>query len=174
MTTPQRQQRQTPPADVGLSGQGRTGPVKKGEGRRVVLDTAANFPTVVQMLAAGITNRAIAEHYKVSPSAVVKFRGRHGAEIMRLRKAVVEAAAAQEALWIADRVDRLAVLQDATEQAVTMLDKAPADRVPELIRTIVAALHEAAEQTGQLPARSALIAQQIVTYRIEGVDMDKL
>lgn len=127
-----------------------------------------------RMLAGGATNRTVAEHFDMDPSTVSKFRARNGAKIAELRQKLADAAAAEDGLWIASRIDRLGVLQDAVEQLFEVADRCADDALPELVRTTITALHEAAEQLGQLPSRTVVASTTVVNYRFDGVELDQL
>jgi hypothetical protein len=161
------------PAEVPMSGQEPREQTQRAPARRK-LDTPTNRPKVIRALADGKTNRALADEYGCVPSAVSSFRARHGRSIAKLREELADAAAAEDGLWIASRLDRLGVLQDAVERLLEVADTADASALPELIRTKISALHEAAEQLGQLPSRMSAVSTTVVNYRFDGVDLEAL
>jgi transposase-like protein len=129
---------------------------------------------VVRLVAGGGSNREIAARFDCAPSSVAHFRSRHAEEIQALRAKLAAAADAQENLWISHRLDRLGVLQDSAEQLIEAAETASESALPEITRTLVSVLHEAAEQLGQLPARTTINSTTVVNYRIEGVDLEAL
>lgn len=173
---PAAHQRKSPPAAPP------GGPAPEGARRAGVekappthkLETDENRAEVIRLLAGGTTQRAIAQRFGCRPSSVGEFRNRHIGEINRLRGELQDAARAEDQLWIAHRIDRLGVLQDQLEELLEAVDNTGSEELPELTRTIVTVLHEAAEQLGQLPARSVQVANTIVNYRLGGVDLEQL
>lgn len=125
-------------------------------------------------LAAGETHQSLADHYGVDRSSITAFKIRNAATITQLRAQLQDAAAQVDGLWITGRVDRLALIQDVAERTLRELEDADVDRVPELTRTFLAAVHEAAEQLGQLPSRTQVNVQTVVNYRFDGVDLEQL
>lgn len=169
-----RDQPRQPPAHATDTGETSAGPSEKSPPRRVLEISTKRRRDVIRALADGATNRAIAEKYGCNPSSVSAFRARHGRSIAALREDAEAAADAEDGLWIASRVDRLGVLQDAVERLLEVADRCDDDALPELVRTSISALHEAAEQLGQLPSRTMVASTTVVNYRFDGVDLDAL
>jgi len=171
---PRKDQRRTPPAATPLSGAPPAAPEIHDGNTRKLETGPERVAEVRRKLAAGATNRMIAEEYDCNMSTVSGFRARHGAKIAQLRAELVEAAQAEDGLWIAHRVDRLGALQDMVERVIVVAAECGNDQLPEMVRTAIAGLHEAAEQLGQLPSRTQVNVGTQVNYRLEGVDMEAL
>lgn len=141
----------------------------------VKLETETARPEAIRMLAAGSTNRSVARLFGAHPSSVNEFKIRHAVEIEKLRDQLRAAAEEQDHLWIASKVQRVGVLQDRAEELMAAAETAGVESLPELTRTLVAVLHEVAEQLGQLPARPTVnVSQTVVNYTITGVDLEAL
>lgn len=168
-----RQPKDVPPAAVPPTGRA---PARKVDQKPPVhrLTSIRGTSDACRRLAEGETNRAVAAAYGLQPSSVAKFKARNGAKIQALRAQLEKRAAEDDGLWIARRADRLAFLQDCCERLTVAIDAADDDALPELVRTSISALHEAAEQLGQLPSRTTVAATTIVNYRFHGVDLEAL
>lgn len=144
-------------------------------GRALVPDGAR--AQLVDDLATGIdTPGELAQRYGVTRSAIYAFRDRHRDDIAGRRDELGDAFASVTGLWIASKEARIAELQDGYERIVAMLqaDDTDPDMVPELQRTLVTILHEAAEQLGQLPSRVQVQTATVIQYEIPGVDLSQL
>jgi len=134
----------------------------------------------------------LARDYGVSESAIRQFRDRKAVEIAAARKHIENEF---ETLWIADKVKRLAEYQDDVERINESLPDGvlvgltmegdgdePKTIVIEdkgttaLLRTKAKLLRNAAEEMGQLPARTNIqvVAPQTIVYEVAGVDLTKL
>lgn len=118
-------------------------------------------------IAAGEKKRAqIARDFGVSASYVTSFARRYAFEIDQIKAELDNAFAG---LWIADKESRILALQAEYVRAANA-DKADHH---EWIKTRLMALHQAAEELGQLPPR-ATIAVMPVVHVIEGIDVELL
>lgn len=141
------------------------------------------------------THADLAQALGVVPSAVGMFSRRHAAEVEAMREALAQQLTG---LWIADKLSRLAEMQtdvedindiigakieQASERPVNPLepgeeraDKPSAtEDLPVWLRTKLAILRGAAEELGQIPNKVTMqVGGSIVTYKIDGVDLDKI
>jgi hypothetical protein len=141
------------------------------------------------------THRDLAQALGVVPSAVGMFARRHEAEVEALREALAQQLTG---LWIADKLSRLAEMQTdvedinniiadkieaATPSPVNPLepgderaDKPSAtEDLPVWLRTKLSILRGAAEELGQIPNKVTMqVGGSIVTYKIDGVDLDQI
>jgi hypothetical protein len=141
------------------------------------------------------SHAALAAALGVVPSAVTAFSTRHAAEIEAERDKLAEKL---EGLWIGDKLNRLAEMQTdvedinevvarkieaATPAPYNPLDPEDAgtaretaiDDVPVWLRVKTAILRAAAEELGQIPHRVQMqVGGSVVTYKIEGVDLDRV
>lgn len=116
------------------------------------------------------TERLLAEQYGVSQPTVHEFKERHAYQIAAAREDIENHLAG---LWIADKLNRLAELEDDVERINEVLESTkPADR-PRLYLAKHRALRNAAEELGQLAPRAVSVGTT-VRYEIVGVDMDQL
>lgn len=121
---------------------------------------------LIRELAQGIKSQAkLAEEYGVNVGSIAKFKTRHQTEIDETAAGFEDEFAA---LWVAQKAQRLAELQSD-------IDAIDSDADPDRLKIKHAALKQVAEELGQLPSRMAVnVNTAPVTYKIEGVDMDKL
>lgn len=117
-----------------------------------------------------LTERDLATLYGVAQQSINEFRGRNAHQIATARGAMEDHFSA---LWIADKVNRLAELEDDVEQINQELAVAPLEFRPRLYLAKARALRNAAEELGQLAPKS-VNATISVRYEIVGVDMDAL
>jgi hypothetical protein len=120
-----------------------------------------------RLLADGTERRsALARRFGVSPSYVTQFAKTYAREIDDIRRDLDNEFAG---LWIASKVNRVLALQAEYTRAAGS-DKADHH---EWIKARLQALHQAAEELGQLPPR-ATVAVVPVVHVIEGIDVDLL
>lgn len=141
------------------------------------------------------TNRALGEALGVVPSAIQAFKDRHADDIAAERERLAEQITG---LWIADKLSRLAEhqqdVEDINEIIEGKLDAATptpwnplepekdgsatpsaVDDLPAWLRVKTGILRAAAEELGQLPQRvNVQVGGSLVTYRIEGVDLEQV
>lgn len=116
------------------------------------------------------TERALAEQYDVSQPSIHEFRDKHSYQIMMARDHIESEVAG---LWIAEKVNRLAELEDDVEHINEALATVPAEDRPRLYLAKHRALRNAAEELGQL-APKRVDANVTVRYEIANVDMKAL
>lgn len=116
------------------------------------------------------SERELATRYGVSQPSIHEFRQRHADQILLARSTIEDYFGA---LWIADKVSRLAELEDDVEQINDLLDNASIEDRSKLYLAKHRALRNAAEELGQLAPRQ-VSAQVSVRYEIVGVNMDAL
>lgn len=159
-------------------------------GQRGVLERGWRRTWLIHRVAQGdASDRELGRQLGVNKSSITKFRNRNQAEIEDVR---LELADRLDSLWVADKVNRLAEIQQDIEDLNTLISKTfdppepgPLDPGPELepgipdsvvgwIRAKQVALRNAAEELGQIPNRVTMnMAGGVqVSYRIEGVDLD--
>jgi hypothetical protein len=114
--------------------------------------------------------RTLAEEYGVSQPSIHEFKQRHAHQIAAARDDIENHLAG---LWIANKLDRLAELEDDVEEINTALQGAPLELKPRLYLAKHRALRNAAEELGQLAPRK-LDATVNVRYEVVGVDMKAL
>jgi len=155
-----------------------------------------------QLAEGKITRTRLAEMYGVSIPSISSFAKKHAERIEALRQ---DASRAVAEIWIADKAARLTVLRDVIESlAAAAPRRGLVDRVTDLpwesegvdpielrdqvlreitedlpdeklIKRLMEALKQAAEELGQLPTRMTVqTTGSTVNYNIEGVDMDAL
>lgn len=140
-----------------------------------VLDDADAHSEIIDALARGDLSIAeLARRHTVTRSAIYLFRNRHADEIEARREELGHHLAELTNLWMADKHARLRELEGIYERLAGMFDGAGPDDAPELARTLISVLHEAAEQLGQLPARVQVQSMTVVRYELPGVDMEQL
>lgn len=132
----------------------------------------------IRDLADGTSLSDMAAKYDVTRETIVQFKKRHAADIQKLRESV---AAEVNALWIADKTNRMFEYQQAAEDlddAVLAVlrrgDKLSKDDIAYLTerRKIFRAV---AEELGQLPGRNTVeLIGATVNYSFEGVNPDDL
>lgn len=157
---------------------------------------------MISMLARGVTQSEVAEHFGLHPSTVNQFAKRWQPDIEARRELVEESMAD---IWIADKRARVIAYADDVERIDELLGDidlgealeawaaAKADGDQELEAQLLdriagsavgdyallihkhRALKSVAEELGQLPNRQTIEHQgAIATYRVEGVDMEAL
>lgn len=130
------------------------------------------------------SHSALARALGVSHQAVMMFARRHAEEIAEIRTRLEDEFVT---LWIADKINRLAEIQQDVEDVNTVIgsvfDPKDADAalaecadIPQWIRLKHAALRAVAEELGQIPNKSSVQVEgeQKLTYNIVGVDMSKV
>lgn len=139
------------------------------------------------------TRRALAEALGCSEGAIQHFTERHLDEILAERTRITEELSR---LWITDKLNRLAEYQQDVEDINSIMeDKLEAsqpapydpldpasdgkatpsalDDLPTWLRAKAQILRAVAEEVGQLPQRvNVQVGGSLVTYKIEGVDME--
>ncbi len=168
-----RQQRSDPSGTTVSGRPSRAGQVVARPYRKLA-GSPEQVEAVIRRLADGDKIVDIAKDYGLADhSQVSRFRARHLARINAVRAELEQEAADRTGLWVADKVKRVAVLQDQAERILAQIEDADGP-APELERTLTATLHEVAEQLGQLPARTVVAATTVVNYTFHGVELDKL
>jgi hypothetical protein len=138
--------------------------VRSSDSRRL---TPFDRRKLQRAIAAGEKKRAqIARDFGVSTSYVSQFAKRYAFEIDQIKAALDDQFAG---LWIADKESRILALQAEYVRAANA-DKADHH---EWIKARLQALHQAAEELGQLPPR-ATVTVMPVTHIIEGIDPELL
>jgi hypothetical protein len=141
------------------------------------------------------TRAALAQALGCSEGAIQHFTERHLDEILAERERVTEELSR---LWIADKLNRLSEYQQDVEDINGILEEkldraAPApydpldpandgratpsatDDLPVWLRAKAAIMRQVAEELGQLPQRvNVQVGGSLVTYKIEGVDMEMI
>jgi hypothetical protein len=167
--------RRVPPGAAPLSGHTQIG---NGVPRRPVghvLTDPDTHAELVDALARGDESCGqLAARHGVTRSAIYLFRGRHAAAIDQRRDELGSRLADLTNLWLADKHARLRELEDIYDRIGGLFAVADLDTAPELARTMLSILHEAAEQLGQLPTRVQVQQNVVVRYELPGVDTDKL
>lgn len=116
------------------------------------------------------TERALASEYGVSQPTIHEFKDRHRHQILLARDNIEDRLSG---LWITDKLNRLAELEDDVEQInMALATVGPTDR-PRLYLAKHRALRLAAEELGQLAPRK-VDATVSVRYEVVGVDMAAL
>lgn len=116
------------------------------------------------------TERDLAETYGVAQPSIWEFKQRHAYQIAVARESIEDQVAG---LWISNKINRLAELEDDVEQINNELSQAPLELRPRLYLAKARALRLAAEELGQL-APKQVNASVTVKYEIAGVDMGAL
>jgi hypothetical protein len=116
------------------------------------------------------SERDLAENYGVAQPSIHEFKIRNSYQIACARDSIEDHFSA---LWIANKVSRLAELEDDVEDINAALVNATADIKPRLYLAKHRALRNAAEELGQL-APKAVNATVSVRYEIASVDMTAL
>lgn len=110
-------------------------------------------------------NMDLAAEYGVSSTSITNFKNRYAFEIEEVRNNLADEYAG---LWVARKKERIAELQAAAEK----MAKNESPRNAEVLVTILKA---AAEELGQLPARTQVnISNEITTYEIVGINPDDI
>jgi len=118
-------------------------------------------------IAAGERKRAqIARDFGVSTSYVSQFAKRYAFEIDQIKAELDNAFAG---LWIADKESRILAIQAEYQRLLSD----PKASHHEWAKTRLQALHQAAEELGQLPPRATVTVVPVV-HVLEGVDIDAL
>lgn len=141
-------------------------PLTRGWRLRMLLQELANGEK---------TQQELAEQFGVTQGRISQVKKKYAEDI-----AEIQANAEDEfaGLWIARKAARLAELQADVERIdAKILARMDWDQsqVAAFLRAKQAALRAAAEELGQLPAKINLnVGGKVVTYKIDGVDMDEL
>lgn len=110
-------------------------------------------------------NMDLAAEYGVSSTSISNFKNRYAMEIEEVRNNLADEYAG---LWVAKKVQRINELQQAAE-------KMAVGTSPRNAEVLVTILKAAAEELGQLPARTQVnISNEITTYEIVGIDPDDI
>ncbi|MEU1554326.1 hypothetical protein ABZ517_16605 [Streptomyces scabiei] len=104
------------------------------------------------------TQQQLADEYGVAKSSITEFKQRHVDHIREVAQNLEDEFAG---LWIAQKIDRLAEMQDMYEDTTL---------TPRQIETRLAALRHAAEELGQIPNRTTINLTQPVRVEIAGVE----
>lgn len=121
----------------------------------------------------------LAEFFQVSDSSIAAFARRHENEIAELRAQMQdETRKVLSALWIARKDWRLSEYQQSVEDIEEwILREIQKGKAPDIgmLRAKFQALHNVAEELGELPPRVAIENNQTtVRYTLEGVNLDEL
>lgn len=129
------------------------------------------------LAAGGKTKTQLGKQYGVTHQAISAFASRHAVEISQVHARLQDKLDDEFAhLWAADKVNRIATLQDQVEQvADLMADPERAAnagvQAAEMYRTAQTALRGIAEELGQLPQRSTVQHEGGVSVRYELVNV---
>lgn len=111
------------------------------------------------------TGRQLAEQYGVSTTSISAFKKRYAFEIETVRNELADEYAG---LWVAQKLDRLRQYQEAAEKMASGM-------TPRSAEVLVNILKAAAEELGQLPARTQVnVSSQTTVYEIVGVSVDDI
>jgi predicted transcriptional regulator len=108
----------------------------------------------------------IARLFGVTPAAITQFAKRHKREIDETRERIADGLVA---MWIADKVERIAAYQADFEMALDHPNAAH----HEWIRTRTGILRNVAEELGQLPPRAQVNVFPVV-HVVEGIEVEEL
>lgn len=135
---------------------------ERGQANRYALEKAWVKGKLIRDLALDEwSQEALGVKYGVSRQAIVKFKSRHLAEVQSVRTQMDDQYAGA---WIADKMARLGAYQEAAER---MMD----GRSPRSAEVLVNILKGAAEELGQLPARTQVqVNTANVTYEVVGIN----
>lgn len=136
-------------------------------------------PKLIRELAEGVkTNIQLAEEYGTTPVSISKFKGRHATAIDEQKRDFENEFAA---LWIANKANRLAVLQDdieALQEHFELDGEAFHEDKKAAIQAATVrhnALMQAAKELGQIPSAAGVqVETKRVTFVIPGVDLEQL
>lgn len=138
--------------------------------RGAVLRGPTRVSLIYDLALDAFSERGLAERYGVSQPSIHEFKVKYGAEIAHAREDIQNELAV---LWIANKVNRLAELEDDVDQINKALENASVDNMPRLMMAKHRAIRNAAEELGQLAPR-AVDATIRVQYEITGVNMNAL
>ena len=111
------------------------------------------------------TGVELAEQYGCSGTSISQFKKRHQMEIEEVRNNLADEYAG---VWVAAKLDRIAMYQEAAEKMAS----GASPRNAEVLVTILKAV---AEELGQLPARTQVnVNTQNVEYQIVGINPDDI
>lgn len=116
------------------------------------------------------SERDLAAQYGVSQQSINEFKHRNLTQIATAREDIENRLST---LWITNKADRLAELEDDVDQINAELESAPLSMRPRLYLAKHRAIRNAAEELGQLAPRD-INASVTVRYEIAGVDMGAL
>lgn len=116
------------------------------------------------------SERDLAAQYGVSQQSINEFKHRNLTQIATAREDIENRLST---LWITNKADRLAELEDDVDQINAELESAPLAMRPRLYLAKHRAIRNAAEELGQLAPRD-INASVTVRYEIAGVDMGAL
>lgn len=109
--------------------------------------------------------KQLAEEYGVSQNSITNFKKRHAMAIQDVRDKLGEQFSG---LWVAEKQNRLAELQLAAEKMARSSNAREAE-------VLVSILKSAAEELGQLPARTQVnVSTEQVTYQVVGINPEDL
>jgi len=147
----------------GVKGTARPEP---GQAKRYALEKPWVRGKLIRDLAIGeMTQDALGIRYGVSRKSITEFKKRHDAEVESVRSQIDDEYAGE---WIANKLDRLRVYQEAAERMAE-------GRSPRNAEVLVNILKGAAEELGQLPARTQVqVNTQNVEYKVYGINPDDL
>lgn len=134
--------------------------------RRGALERGWNKHKLMRELAIGEKkNYQLAKAYGVSTPAISEFKRRHKGEIEEVKEKMADEYVG---LWVASKLSRLAVYQEAAE-------KMAKGYTPRDAEVLVGILKAVAEELGDLPARTQVqVNTGDVTYAVIGIDPDDL
>lgn len=141
----------------------------------------------IRMLAEGVIQQKVADHFGVTQSTVSEFSIKHNVRILEVRGDLENEFAG---LWIAEKVKRIAAYQadieaiDRTTEwklerlaslGLDVEEIATAGVDPALVRTKQRGLRNVAEEMGHLPARVQIaVNNQSVAYELHGINTEDL
>lgn len=139
-------------------------------GRGVALRGQVRVRLIHDLALDAWTLQALADQYGVAKQSVDEFRQRHAYQIAVARETIEDQTSG---LWIANKINRLAELEDDVNAINEALESLHDKDKPRLYLAKHRALRLAAEELGQL-APKKVDASVTVRYEIIGVDMAAL
>lgn len=142
-------------------------------GRRSVLDRPENRLPLVRLLAGGTPASELAAAYQVDDQTITNFARKYAIEIVRTRNAAADDAFAP--LWVTDKANRVAVLQDDIDAILEREEDQEVGFDEKWTRVKHNALRQVADEMGQLPVRMiSRVEGNAVVHVLEGVNLEAL